>query len=94
MPDRTSKKRPRDINQLAASIVEEAIREYPERDEPDDAAAEAVPEKDPAAVELGRRGGKKGGPARAAKLTPEQRREIAKKGAAARWGQQEPTGGS
>jgi hypothetical protein len=41
--------------------------------------------KDPAAVELGRRGGKKGGPARAAKLTEEQRREIARKAARARW---------
>ena len=31
------------------------------------------------------RGGKKGGPARAAKLTPEERQEIAKKAARARW---------
>lgn len=43
------------------------------------------PEKNPAAVALGRLGGKKGGPARAAKLTPEQRKEIAKKAAEARW---------
>src|ERR1700732_1717686 len=35
--------------------------------------------KDPAAVALGRRGGKKGGPARAAKMTPEQRSESARK---------------
>ena len=41
--------------------------------------------KNPAAVELGRLGGKKGGPARAKKLTPEQRREIAKRAAEARW---------
>jgi hypothetical protein len=41
--------------------------------------------KDPAAVALGRKGGLKGGKARAAKLTPEQRSEIAKKAAAARW---------
>ncbi len=46
--------------------------------------------KNPAAVELGRLGGKKGGPARAKKLTPEQRREIAKKGAAARWASTKP----
>lgn len=46
---------------------------------------DAKPEKNPAAVALGRLGGKKGGPARAAKLTPEQRKEIAKKAAAARW---------
>lgn len=43
-------------------------------------------EKNPAAVELGRRGGLKGGKARAAKLTPEQRSESARKAAKARWG--------
>lgn len=41
--------------------------------------------KNPAAVALGRLGGKKGGLARAKKLTAEQRREIAKKAAEARW---------
>ena len=41
--------------------------------------------KDPAAVSLGRRGGLKGGKARAEKLTPEQRAEIARKAAEARW---------
>ncbi len=46
---------------------------------------DANQEKNPAAVALGRLGGKKGGPARAAKLTPEQRKEIARKAAAARW---------
>lgn len=48
-------------------------------------------EKDPAAVQLGRRGGMKGGPARAAKLTAERRREIARQGGKAsarkRWTQ-------
>jgi len=38
-----------------------------------------------AAAALGRRGGLKGGPARAAVLTPEKRSDIAKKAAAARW---------
>jgi hypothetical protein len=42
-------------------------------------------EKNPAAVELGRRGGLKGGPARAKKLTKEQRSESARKAAQARW---------
>jgi hypothetical protein len=42
-------------------------------------------EKNPAAVELGRRGGLKGGPARAAKMTPEERSESARKAAKARW---------
>ena len=41
--------------------------------------------KNPAAVELGRKGGLKGGRARAEKLTSEQRSEIAKKAARARW---------
>jgi hypothetical protein len=42
-------------------------------------------EKNPYAVALGRLGGKKGRRARAEKLTPEQRSEIAKKAAKARW---------
>jgi len=41
--------------------------------------------KDPAAVALGRKGGKKGGPARAAKLSAEQRSESATKAVLARW---------
>ena len=41
--------------------------------------------KNPYAVALGRRGGLKGGPARAAKLTPEQRTEIARKAVLVRW---------
>jgi hypothetical protein len=79
MPDRSSRpKRPRDLNELAAAIVGDAV------DEPTMLAPE-TPAKNPAAVELGRLGGKKGGRARATKLTPERRREIAKKAAAARW---------
>jgi len=69
------RKKPRDVNQLAKRITEEATGEAPDPDEG----------KDPAAVALGRKGGLKGGKARAAKLTAEQRREIAKKAAAARW---------
>ena len=76
MPDRSSK-RPRDVNELAAQIVGEAIGDEPPFD-PDAG-------KDPAAVALGRKGGLKGGKARAAKLTPERKSEIAKKAAAARW---------
>ncbi|MCE5303520.1 MAG: hypothetical protein LLF97_10480 [Planctomycetaceae bacterium] len=48
--------------------------------------AEPPKEKNPAAVALGRLGGLKGGAARAAKLTVEQRKEIAKNAAKARWG--------
>jgi len=47
--------------------------------------ATAKKKKDPAAVALGRKGGKKGGLARAAKLTPEQRSESARKAVQARW---------
>ncbi len=43
------------------------------------------PNRDPAAVSLGRRGGLKGGKARAAKLSPRKRAEIAKKAAQSRW---------
>lgn len=42
-------------------------------------------EKNPNAVALGRLGGLKGGKARFAKLTPEQRKEIAQKAARKRW---------
>jgi hypothetical protein len=47
--------------------------------------ASKIPEKNPAAVALGRRGGRKGGLARAAKLTPEERSKIARKAVRARW---------
>jgi hypothetical protein len=76
MPDRSSK-RPRDLNQLAQRLVQEATGDAP----PESAA----PAKDPAAVALGRRGGLKGGKARAEKLTPEQRSEAARLAARARW---------
>ena len=76
MPDR-SRKRPRDPNQLGKLIVDIATGDL-EDTTPDDG-------KNPAAVELGRKGGLKGGKARAAKLTPEQRSEAAKKAAQARW---------
>ena len=79
MPNRSSKRRPADLNQLAASIVADATADEPTAGQP------AAPEKDPAAVSLGRRGGLKGGKARAAKLSPEQRKEIAQRAAAARW---------
>lgn len=85
MPDR-SRKRPRDLNALAASIVADATEE--EHPTPD-TADETLPKKDPAAVALGRKGGLKGGKARAEKLTPEERSEIAKRAAEARWAKRE-----
>jgi len=75
MPDRSRK--PRDLNEMAAAIVERATSDEPA---PDPDAG-----KNPAAVALGRLGGQKGGKARAAKLTAEQRSEVARKAANARW---------
>lgn len=79
MPERSSKKRPRDLNSLAHQLTQEATGEAP--------SIEPQPEreKDPAAVELGRRGGLKGGRARAEKLTAEQRSESARRAATKRW---------
>ena len=74
------KKGIRDINVLAAHIVEQATGEPT----PKKITEEST--KNPAAVALGRLGGLKGGKARANKLTPEQRKEIARKAAQARWG--------
>jgi hypothetical protein len=80
MPKRSSKKKnTKDINVLASHIIEQATGE-PVKQSPEDT------KKNPAAVALGRLGGLKGGKARAEKLTPEQRKEIAKKAAQARWG--------
>jgi hypothetical protein len=72
------KKRPRDISQLAASIVADATGE-------EKPALEPTSKKNPAAVALGRLGGLKGGKARAAKLSAKKRKEIASKAAKARW---------
>lgn len=69
-----------DLNTLAAKIVEEATRE-----KPDDESDTSSTEKNPAAVALGRLGGKKGGKARAERLSPERRQQIARKAARARW---------
>lgn len=51
---------------------------------------ETAPQKNQAAVSLGRLGGLKGGPARAAKLSPNKRKAIAKKAAKARWSKGSP----
>jgi len=73
-------KRPRDVNEWAKRMVDIATGAVDDR--------EPTPEeqgKDPAAVALGRKGGLKGGKARAASMTPERRAEIAKKAAQSRW---------
>ncbi len=69
-------KRPRDPNQLAKHIVDIATGEV---------ADQPPPQPSPKAV-VGAAGGRKGGPSRAESLSGEQRAEIARKAAAARWG--------
>lgn len=75
-------KRPRDPNQLAKLVVDIATGQ-----EHDIAKSEQS-----SMANLGRAGGLKGGIARAEKLSPERRSEIAKKAAAARWGQENESG--
>ena len=62
-------KRPRDPNALAKAVVDIAVGD----------AEDVLPQKD------ARKGGLKGGKARARVLTPEQRSEIARAAASARW---------
>lgn len=71
--------KPRDLSSMARAIVDESV------DEERQPEADPYEGKNPAAVELGRLGGMKGGKARSAKLTPEERSAIAKKAAEARW---------
>jgi hypothetical protein len=74
MPKRSST--PKDINQLAASILRAATQqaEVPQEDE-----IKRVMRA------MGRMGGLKGGKARAASLSPSERARIARKAAKARW---------
>jgi hypothetical protein len=84
MPKRSSKgPRNPDVNQTAWRVVQEATQ-----DESED-VEEPPPEKNPAAVALGKLGGAKGGKARAEKLSDKRRSEIAKKAAEARWGKKD-----
>ena len=71
MQERLSKKKiNKDVNAIALHIVEQTTNEHV---------------KNPAAVALGRLGGLKGGKARAEKLSPKRRKEIAQKAANTRW---------
>jgi hypothetical protein len=79
MPSRASKpKRPRDANQLAWQIVQEATGQA-------EKPVEMPDTRNPAAVALSKLGASKGGMARARSLTPKKRAQIAKAAAAARW---------
>jgi hypothetical protein len=70
------KKRPRDRDQRATLII--------------GAAGEKIEKKTISLKQIARLGGLKGGPARAASLSPQRRREIAQKAADARWGNKQP----
>jgi hypothetical protein len=80
-------KRPRkkvDLNRLAKSIVNQTAAD-------EELLVRALEEgKNLAAVSLGRLGGLKGGKARAEKLSPRERSEIAHKAATIRWAKQQP----
>jgi len=64
-----------DLNQMAHRVIQHATQPQ---------------EPETPAQLTGREGGLKGGKARAEKLTPEQRSEIARKAAKARWGPEQP----
>lgn len=71
MPEKRPK-RPRDPNQLAKLVVDIATNQQEDGNVGADTSAQS-------------RGGKRGGAARAASLTPEQREDIARLAAEARW---------
>jgi hypothetical protein len=73
MHKRTSK----DVNRMAKNVVDRIIEITEGLDQP---------EKNPAAVALGRLGGLKGGAARARSLSAKKRAAIARKAAKVRWG--------
>ena len=85
MPTRLSKTKldeAENMNSLAARIAAQTTGQEPPAPQPP-----PVREKNAAAVALGKLGASKGGVARAKKLSKEQKVEIAKKGALARWGE-------
>ena len=82
MEKKPRKKKAHDFAVTAFHVVQEATGGGPQAQPEPEPTAE---ERHNAAALLGRRGGLKGGKARAAKLTPEQRREIARKAARSRW---------
>lgn len=78
---RSSKKLPKDPNQLAYEIARLSTEEEKPKD-PQEAAQQAISEY---LALIGKKGGLKGGPARAKKLSAKKRKEIAKKAATSRW---------
>jgi hypothetical protein len=83
-----------DMDTVICDIMSMQDRTSKKREDLNELAVKIVEQatrpKNPAAVELGKLGGLKGGPARAKKLSPERRREIARKAAQTRWGKPRP----
>ena len=79
------KKLPRDANQRAFEIVRLSTEEADEPKVEETPAEDTRSEVSKYLSKIGKVGGLKGGKARAKKLTPEQRRDIAKKAASSRW---------
>lgn len=77
MPRKPAKMRP-DVAETAFRVMQEAVGDAPKTDP-------ASRAKNPDAVARGRQGGKKGGKARAEKLTPEEREAAAQVAALTRW---------
>jgi hypothetical protein len=89
MPKRSStKKAKRDFSQVAFDLVAKLTGEKPKPEERQESLSAALDDdalRKQVMREMGSRGGKKGGAARAAKLSPEVRQQIAKDAAAKRW---------
>lgn len=83
MRERSRTRKNADVNQIAKSVVDAATGATPEPADPDAG-------KNPAAVALGKLGGKKGGKARWQGVSKRQRSEIARKAVAARWARKQP----
>jgi hypothetical protein len=81
MLKRSSKSTPFTVNEQTPSIAEQDTGQI--------SAQSPSKKKNPAAVALGRLGGKKGGKARAASLGPKRRSEIAQQAARSRWARKE-----
>jgi len=82
------KKLPRDRNQLAYEIVRLSTEEPEESTQMETPPEEPTPERSPISeylATIGRKGGLKGGKVRSERLTAEQKSEIGKKAAQARW---------
>lgn len=87
MPKKPVAKMRPDIAEIAYRTMMEATGQAPKTLPPSE---RSKADRNPDAVARGSKGGRKGGPARAAKLSPRKRQKIGKKAAKARWGKLKP----